>query len=140
MVSESSLKLTFLPWLADGRNNDSQKRLLSARRHQHTALAGHRKHRDRKNQLRDNADSEATTICADSPGQLSESETDSSWSVTRSATPTSSRHGVSDLERPPDPRLAIRTSPFGPFKTFGDMEPSVDFQRVLHAGMNKTFQ
>ncbi len=134
MVSGSALQVTFLPWTADGRRNESQKRLLSTRRHQHTALAGHRKHRNQQKKLRDHIDVDSSTTTPGYSAQSSQKGIDGFRAVTQNATPLSNLNGSQEVKRLPSPNNAIGLNPFSRFNTFNDVKLSGEFQRVLHDG------
>jgi hypothetical protein len=136
MGAEQTLQLTFLPWTAKGKKNQSEERLQSALRHQHTALAGHRRHREHKKNLRDKANSESAVTSSISPGQVSDVGTDTPWSLTRSTTPATSSHFSYDLERFRSPVTGIGTNLLGSFPTLGAGNLSKEFQSVLHDGMD----
>lgn len=132
MVSGSTIEVTFLPWTADGHKDESQKRLLSTRRHQHTALAGHRKNRDKQKKLHAGLYSSTTT-----PGysaQVSEIGTDGSWALTRIAAPLSRSESCQEIERIPSPNDVSRLKLFGLFNASDDVKLPGEFRRTLHDG------
>ncbi|EXJ62273.1 hypothetical protein A1O7_02706 [Cladophialophora yegresii CBS 114405] len=132
MVLEQPAKLTFLSWSGKGKKKQSEERLQSLLRHQHTALAGHRRQREHKRAQRDKADPQASVAPSNSPGQLSDLGTDASLSLTWSATPATSNHLSYDFERFPSPVTVLGTNLFDSVHTNGDVKLSKEFQSVLH--------
>lgn len=112
----SSVKLTFLPWIVDKQENEHEKQLQDSRRHQHTALAGHRRHREQRRKLR----------TYKSPDQLPQSATNASRDVTRWTVPISDNDGFTE------PTEVVLLNPT--MNLFGDLELSPKFKRHFNDG------
>src|ERR1700743_1911045 len=115
-MAQASVPLMILPWTAKDKTSHSEKQLQSLRRHQHTALASHRRRRElqglRSKGIGSKADFGSDTSSVSSPAQSSGWESEDSTlsrDITRSSTPW-----TSDIA-PPPPISILDSNRLGPF-------------------------
>ncbi|KIW81653.1 hypothetical protein Z517_04679 [Fonsecaea pedrosoi CBS 271.37] len=129
------MEFIFLPWVEDGRTNDVDKQLQSSRRHQHTALASHRKNRElrslQRKRLHNIHQSEPNSTSPGSTEQLP--RTRNLWDMTRSATLQMSDASTTqdNTPPPPSPRTLLDTTRWGSLNLFGQLELSAEVQKIF---------